>query len=102
MTATALDNTRVSPGLPLTGGDPFQSGVMLRLSAPIEDLGRHGRGPVARLREALAAGVPFVKDRKRPRFYEVRLPGERFYIHVLRGASKVLLVARWDDAAKAL
>jgi hypothetical protein len=75
----------------------FRSGVVLRLNAPIEDLLGHGTAAVERLRQALAAGVPFIKDRKRARFYEVRLDGERFYIHVLRHAAKVLLLARWDE-----
>ena len=78
--------------------DPFKSGVVLRLNVPIEDLRGYGEAVVDRLRTALAQGVPFIKDRKRTRCYEVRLEGERFYIHVLRGASKVLLVAHWEEA----
>jgi ligand-binding sensor domain-containing protein len=75
----------------------FRSGVVLRLNAPIEDLRGHGEAAVERLRQALAAGVPFIKDRKRARCYEVRLEGERFYIHVLRNFDKVLLLARWEE-----
>jgi hypothetical protein len=77
--------------------DPFKSGVVLRLNVPIEDLHGHGAEAVERLRQALAEGAPFVKDRKRARFYEVRVGGERFYIHVLRGLTKVLLIARWTE-----
>jgi hypothetical protein len=77
--------------------DAFPSEVILRLNAPIEDLLGHGEAAVERLRRALAAGVPFIRDRRRARYYEVRLDGERFYIHVLRDAAKVLLLARWDE-----
>jgi hypothetical protein len=77
--------------------DPFKSGVVLRLNVPIEDLRGHGEAVVDRLRQALAEGAPFVKDRKRPRFYEVRVGAERFYIYVLRGVTKVLLIARWTE-----
>ena len=103
MNATLMPAASVSPGLrtalrpaPLEGG-VFKSGVLLRLNAPIEDLRGHGEATVERLRLALAEGVPFVKDRKRARYYEVRLEGERFYIHVLRGCAKVLLLARWEE-----
>jgi hypothetical protein len=78
--------------------DPFKSGVVLRLNVPIEDLRGYGEAVVDRLRTALAQGVPFIKDRKRTRCYEVRVERERFYIYVLRGASKVLLIAHWEEA----
>ena len=107
MNATLMPTRSVSPGLrtelrtdlrPLSPESAvFKSGVLLRLNVPIEDLRGHGPAAVERLRLALAEGVPFVKDRKRARYYEVRLQNERFYIHVLRGAAKVLLLARWEE-----
>lgn len=87
-----------APTLALSGcaSDTYQTGSLLRLvNVPIEDMGQHGAPVLDRLKKALAGGVPFVKDRKRPRFYEVLADGERFYVHVLRGAKKVLLIARW-------
>jgi hypothetical protein len=81
----------------LLESNAFQSGVLLRLNAPIEDLRGHGEAAVERLRKALAAGVPFIKDRKRARYYEIHVETERFYIHVLRDAAKVLLLARWEE-----
>ena len=79
-------------------GDCFKTGALLRLpSVPIEDVRAHGEAIVERLRAALAMGVPFVKDLKRPRCYEVQAGAERFYIYVLRGAAKVLLLARWTE-----
>jgi hypothetical protein len=81
--------------------DPYESGVLLRLNVPIEDLRGYGATVVDRLRRALAAGVPAVKDRKRPRCYELSLEGESFYVFLLRDARpevrKVLLVARWEN-----
>ena len=56
---------------------------------------------VGRLKAALRSGAPFIKDRKRKRFYEVQVGKERFYIHVLRGAEKVLLLAHWAGPAEA-
>jgi hypothetical protein len=99
MNATLMPTVPASAAarpMPLESG-VFRSGVVLRLNAPIEDLRGHGEAAVQRLRDALAAGVPFIKDRKRARCYEVHLPGERFYIHVLRNAAKVLLLAHWEE-----
>ncbi len=74
----------------------IKTGSLLRLeNVFVEDLGKCGVEAVERLSIALYRGTPFVKDRKRKRFYEVQLDGESFYIHVLRGAAKVLLLARW-------
>ena len=92
MTATMLvpDVRKVS--------DEPKTGAFLRLvDVPIEDLRGHGEDAVARLRKALAAGVSFVKDRKRRGCYEVQATGERFYIYVLRGARKILLIGRWAE-----
>ena len=98
MNATLMPTGSVSTIRPMSlESSVFRSGVVLRLNAPIEDLRGHGEAAVERLRQALAAGVPFIKDRKRARYYEVRLEGERFYIHVLRNADKVLLLARWEE-----
>ncbi len=80
--------------------DEQQTGTLLRLiDVPIEDVRGLGETAVARLRKLLAGGVPFVKDRKRKRCYELQPleSGERFYIHVLRGAQKVLLLAFWKE-----
>ena len=98
MNATLMPTGSVSTIRPMSlESSVFRSGVVLRLNAPIEDLRGHGEAAVERLRQALAAGVPFIKDRKRARCYEVRLEGERFYIHVLRNSDKVLLLARWEE-----
>ena len=98
MNATLMPTGSVSTMRPMSlESSVFRSGVVLRLNAPIEDLRGHGEAAVERLRQALAGGVPFIKDRKRARYYEVRLEGERFYIHVLRNADKVLLLARWEE-----
>ena len=73
-----------------------KTGELLRLeNADIEDLRQCGHAAVERLRQALAAGATFTKDRKRKRFYEVHVDRERYYIHVLPGARKVLLLACW-------
>jgi hypothetical protein len=75
--------------------EEFKTGSFLRLvDVPIEDVRGLGEKAVARLRAALAGGVPFAKDRKRRGLYEVQAAGERFYIYVLRGAQKVLLLGR--------
>jgi hypothetical protein len=99
MIATLMPVTSVSTAVRpvFVDRDPFKSGAVLRLNVPIEDLRGHGDAVVDRLRQALAEGAPFVKDRKRPRFYEVRVGAERFYIHVLRGVTKVLLIACWTE-----
>ncbi len=69
---------------------------LLRLeNVQVEDLGHCGREAAERLAQALAGGVPFVPDRSRKRFYEVRTGDERFYIHVLNGGRKVLLLLKW-------
>ena len=101
MNATLMPARSVFTGArpPSPDPDPFKSGVILRLNVPIEDLRGYDETVVDRLRDALARGVSFIKDRKRPRCYEIRLPGERFYIHVLRDGAKVLLIARWEDTS---
>ena len=78
--------------------DQVPTGAILRLvDVPIEDVRQHGEAAVARLRAVLRAGTQFVKDRRHARRYEIATGGERFYIHVLRGAAKVLLLARWKE-----
>lgn len=73
-----------------------KNGALLRLHDPVvEDVGRYGREPAARLARALAGGVPFTKDPKRKRFYEVQVNNEHFYIHVVPGTRKVLLLLHW-------
>ncbi len=78
--------------------ETLKTGEILRIvNAEVEDLRNHGEAVVARLRGVLAAGAQFTRDRKRRRVYEVLAGKEHFYIHVLRGAKKVLLLARWSD-----
>ncbi len=76
---------------------------LLRLESEIVDLRGLGPEVVRRLKVALARGAPFVKDRKRRRFYEVQVGREFFFIHVLAD-NRVLVLARWtdrgDDAAE--
>jgi hypothetical protein len=74
----------------------IKTGQLLRLpNVEIEDVRGLGADAVARLAEILRGGAPFTKDRNRPRFYEVHAGEERYYVHVLKGVSKVLLLAKW-------
>ena len=102
MSAAATTNIEWSSMSAESGSFAPKSGTLLRLENPIvEDLRGCGTAVAERLKAALRNGVPFTKDRKRRRFYEVQVGNERFYIHVLRGAQKVLLLAHWADPAEA-
>ena len=73
-----------------------KTGTYLQLDPiTIDDVRGAGAPAVERLRQALASGAPFRKDRKRKRFYEVAVGDECFYIHLMDDAQKVLLLARW-------
>ena len=103
MSATATTNAEWSCMSAVPGGFATPTtGTLLRLeNVTVEDLHDCGAVVVDRLKAALRGGVPFTKDRKRKRFYEVQVGNERFYIHVLRGAEKVLLLAHWAGPAEA-
>lgn len=102
MSAAATTNLEWSSMSAESGNFPPKTGTLLRLENPIvEDLRGHGAAVVGRLKAALKGGAPFTKDRKRKRFYELQVGKERFYIHVLRGAEKVLLLAHWAETAEA-
>jgi hypothetical protein len=86
-----------APGIETMNFTP-KTGSFLQLDpVTIEDVRGAGEEAVARLRQALAGGAPFRKDRKRKRFYEVEVGRECFYIHVMDDARKVLLLARWNN-----
>ena len=75
-----------------------KTGTFLQLDPiTIDDVRGAGAAAVERLRQALACGAPFRKDRKRKRFYEVAVGDECFYIHLMEDAQKVLLLARWQS-----
>lgn len=61
----------------------------------IEDLRNHSRELIAQLRDVLTAGVNVAPDPKRPNFYEVKHPGQLYYIYISPTTGKVLLIATW-------
>jgi hypothetical protein len=61
----------------------------------IEDLLDHPAGMVEDLRDQLSDCAQIVPDPKRTGFYEVRSALLTYYIHVLPGSGKVLLLAVW-------
>lgn len=79
-----------------------KTGSLLRLeNVAVEDVRGYGPAIVDRLRNVLAAGASFTKDYKRKRFYEVNADDERFYIHVLPGGRKIILLLHWKAPAAA-
>lgn len=63
----------------------------------IENVNGYPEGIVGGLQSALRAGVEVVPDPKRPNFYVVYSSGHRYYIDVLNGANRVILLGAWQS-----
>ena len=61
----------------------------------IENVNRYPEPVVGGLRQALDGGVAVVPDPKRSNFFEVRGPAQTYYIDVLPGGHKVILLSVW-------
>jgi len=61
----------------------------------IEDLRNHSQELIAQLRDVLTAGANVTPDAKRPHFFEVKHPGQLYYIYISPTTGKVLLIAAW-------
>ena len=64
----------------------------------IEDVLGHPREMVEELRAGLFDGARMVADPKRAGFYEVACQQLTYYVHVIPGSGKVLLLAAWPTA----
>ena len=71
--------------------------MCLEYELEIEDLRNHSQGLIAQLRDILATGANVTPDPKRPHFYEVKHPGQLYFIYISPNTGKVLLVAGWSD-----
>jgi hypothetical protein len=61
----------------------------------VENLRKHSRSEVEKLRELLAAGVQVRPDPRHPNFYEVENDGGVYYINLRPHTGKVMLLAIW-------
>jgi hypothetical protein len=64
----------------------------------IEDLRGHSAEVVEELRERLSDCTKMTPDPKRAGFYEVQSNELTYYVHVVPGTGKVLLLAAWPSA----
>ena len=64
----------------------------------VEDLLGHPAEMLEELRERLSDCAKMIPDPKRAGFYEVPSDELTYYIHVLPGSGKVLLLAAWPTA----
>ncbi len=67
--------------------------MCLERELEIEDPRNHSQGLIAQLRDVLARGANATPDVKRPHFYEVRHPGQLYFIYISPNTGKVLLIA---------
>jgi hypothetical protein len=67
--------------------------MCLERELEIEDLRNHSQELIAQLRDVLAAGAAVTPDPKRPHFYEVKHPGQLYFIYISPNTGKVLLIA---------
>lgn len=71
--------------------------MTLRLQeVTIENVNGYPEGIVGGLHAALRGGVEVVPDPKRPNFYVVYSNGHRYYIDVLPGRDRVILLGAWQ------
>ena len=63
----------------------------------IENVNGYPEGIVGGLQSALRDGVEVAPDPKRPNFYVVYSNGHRYYIDVLTGGNRVILLGAWDS-----
>ncbi len=73
-------------------------GALTCRAPEIEDLMRHPAEMVDDLRENLSDCAQMIPDPKRAGFYEVQSRQLTYYICVLPGSGKVLLIAAWPNA----
>jgi hypothetical protein len=59
----------------------------------MEDLRNRSQELIAHLRDLLAGGANVTLDPQRPHFYELRHPGQLYYIYISPTTGKVLLIA---------
>jgi hypothetical protein len=64
----------------------------------IEDVLGHPPQMLEELRAGLSDGARLVADPKRAGFYEVQGQQLTYYVHVIPGSGKVLLLAAWPTA----
>ena len=82
-----------------SSGRVGKEGVMtLRFQeVAIENVNGYPEGIVGGLQAALRAGVEVAPDPKRPNFYVVYSEGHRYYIDVLSGGDRVILLGAWHS-----
>lgn len=61
----------------------------------IEDLRAHPRGMVEDLREQMSECAKMTADPKRAGFYEIETADVTYYVSIVPGSGKVLLLAAW-------
>lgn len=64
----------------------------------IEDVLGHPPEMAEELRAGLSGGARMIPDPKRTGFYEVQCPQLTYYVHVIPGSGKILLLAVWPAA----
>jgi len=67
--------------------------MCLERELEIEDLRNHSQELIEQLRDVLARGANVTPDAKRPHFYEVKHPGQLYFIYISPNTGKVLLIA---------
>ncbi len=70
--------------------------IQLRDRVEIENLRHLPPEQVALLARALEEGAEARPDPKRPRFYEIYWQGKCYYVDLLPGGNRLILLAVWD------
>jgi hypothetical protein len=70
--------------------------IQFRDRIEIENLRNLPTEQVASLERALHEGAQACPDPKRPRFYEISWQGKCYYVDLLPGGRRVILLAVWD------
>jgi hypothetical protein len=69
--------------------------IQLKHGTRIENPRAYDDVAIEDLRHLLRARVPAQPDPRRENFYEIKGPGETFYIHVSPISGNVILLAKW-------
>ncbi len=70
--------------------------IQFRDHVEIENLRHLPTEHVASLEKALHEGAEARPDPKRPRFYEISWKGKCYYVDLLPGGRRLILLAVWD------
>ena len=69
--------------------------IQLKDGTRIENPREYDDVAIEDLRHLLRARIPANPDPRRENFYEIKGPGETFYIHVSPVSGNVVLLAKW-------